>query len=63
MTQSFTYEITLKVQRESLLTVPIAGFHVAGRLDTGKDFAAQLEKTHARYLARIHPKLEEARRG
>lgn len=63
MTQRFTYEITLKVQREGLLTIPIADFRVQGRLDPGKEFAGQLGETITEHLARVHPKLENARRG
>jgi hypothetical protein len=63
MTQRFTYEIILKVQREGLLTLPIADFHVQGTLDADKDFGQQLADTCTRYLARIRPKLEKARVG
>jgi hypothetical protein len=61
MTQTFAYEIVLKVQREGLLTLPIADFHVKGRLDAEKGFAGQLADTYLRYLARLRPKLEKAR--
>jgi hypothetical protein len=61
MTQKFTYEIILKVQREGLLTLPVADFHVKGTLNPEKDFAEQLADTYLRYLARIRPKLEKAR--
>ena len=61
MTYRYTYEITLKVQREGLLTLPIADFHVQGTLDAEKDFAGQIGDTYAQYLARVRPKLEKAR--
>ncbi|WP_152054201.1 hypothetical protein [Tautonia marina] len=61
MTQQFTYEIMLNVEREGLLTIPIAGFRVQGWLDTDRDFAEQLEERIAEHLRRIVPKLEKAR--
>jgi hypothetical protein len=63
MTQKFTYKIVLKVQHEGLLTVPVADFHVEGTLDPARDFAGQIAETHARYLARIRPRLERARKS
>jgi hypothetical protein len=62
MNQKFTYKIILKVQRERLLTVPIADIHVEGTLDPGQDFAGQIADAHARHLERVRPKLEKARR-
>ena len=62
MTTKFTYEIILKVQREGLLTIPIADFHVKGRLDAERDFAGQLSETFVAHLTRIRPKLERARK-
>jgi hypothetical protein len=62
MTQRITYEITVKVQREGLLTLPIAGFRVQGTLDPGRNFAEQLGETITEQLARVHSKLEKARR-
>jgi hypothetical protein len=63
MTQRITYEMTVKVQGEGLLKVPIAGFRVQGTLDPGKDFAGQLSETITQQLARVQPKPEKARRG
>jgi hypothetical protein len=61
MTRRFTYEIIVKVQREGLLTLPIADFHVLGSLDPESDFGRQLEATFAASLARVQPKLTKAR--
>ena len=33
---TYRYTIIMKVQREGLLTVPVADFHVEGRLDPEK---------------------------
>lgn len=63
MPQRFTYEIILKVQREGLFTLPVAGFHVRGTLDTRKDLSQQIGETIAEHVARIRPKLEKARRA
>ena len=63
MAYRYTYEIVLKVQREGLLTLPIADFRVQGTLDRDKDFAGQLGETCLRYLAGVRPKLEKARKG
>jgi hypothetical protein len=62
MTQRITYEITVKVQREGLLTLPIAGFRVRGTLDPARNFAKQLGETITEQLARVLSKLEKARR-
>jgi hypothetical protein len=62
MTQRFTYEITLTVRREGLLTLPIADVHVRGTLDAERDFARQLNETVAGQITRIRPKQEKARR-
>jgi hypothetical protein len=63
MPAKFTYEITLKVQREGLMTIPVADFRVQGSLDPDKDLAGQIGDTYARYLAGVRPKLEKARKG
>ena len=62
MNPKFTYKMILKVQREGLLTVPIADIHVESTLDPGRDFAGQIAETHARYLERIRSRLDKARR-
>jgi hypothetical protein len=49
MHPKFTYEIIVKVDRECLLTVPIA------------DFARELDESFTRNLAGIRPRLEKAR--
>jgi hypothetical protein len=59
----YEYEIRVNVQRKHLLTVPIADFHVSGRLDPGREFTQQVAAIFTRYLAEIQPKLERARRA
>jgi hypothetical protein len=55
------YEITVKVQRKFLLTIPVADIHVCGRLDPRLEFGQQIANIFNEHLARIQAKLEKAR--
>jgi hypothetical protein len=58
----YEYEILVKVHRKFLVTIPIADFHVSGRLDPEQEFTQQVARTFSEHLARIRAKLDRARR-
>ena len=60
MTQRYTYEIILKVEREGLLTVPVTDFRVLGRLDPERDFVSQFVERFAEHLSRRKRDREKA---